>query len=520
MPLNVLARYDLFMTQTFEPDNNHEESQNDYRIDRFSGSLRYLTLGLNGDFDIVTRTQIARVAKRFGIAVAKAFRDDTPLTELDLTKHSQRLLAKNIKDQTQLVTLLASGIITDSKATDIAIGNIYLIPLTDINTVSPDKIFNNIILACNQNSGNENVHNLPDALSARIQEYLDTSAERFILFASGLNPAIDQDQDQELAEIPEFNPNLYMRFDEDAETVQLLIEKAPREMFVFLATSIAHNKYSDQNLGVLLSQCIQRDIEYNSELKSDLSFYDNFLRYLAIDQEIPDDEYLEIMKNVVNGLKAVVETPAIVMLPHSVYRASLLSRSLGERAQFVTSTLDKVTNSRLFEEAENNDFTLTDRQWAYEQLFGRQAGFDKEEFSQFLKIGQALTARGMEIDRIEMVTSGDHPIFKIKDGQDFVNILSSKNYGFSGEGADALAQYIADANAVGFSRYQPQPSSLTGDFQRLRDAITLASDQGRIERTQGIDQIFELLGATLNPDVLESVRRPQSRLPQFPSLMT
>ena len=114
----------------------------------------------------------------------------------------------------------------------------------------------------------------------------------------------------------------------------------------------------------------------------------------------------------------------------------------------------------------------------------------------------------MEIDRIEMVTSGDHPIFKIKDGQDFVNILSSKNYGFSGEGADALAQYIADANAVGFSRYQPQPSSLTGDFQRLRDAITLASDQGRIERT------------TLNPDVLESVRRPQSRLPQFPSLMT
>ena len=183
-------------------------------------------------------------------------------------------------------------------------------------------------------------------------------------------------------------------------------------MFVFLATSIAHNKYSDQNLGVLLSQCIQRDIEYNSELKSDLSFYENFLRNLAIDQEIPDDEYLEIMKNVVNGLKAVVETPANVMLPHSVYRASLLSRSLGERAQFVTSTLDKVTNSRLFEEAENNDFTLTDRQWAYEQLFGRQAGFDKEEFSQFLKIGQALTARGMEIDRIEMVTSGDHPIFK------------------------------------------------------------------------------------------------------------
>ncbi|MFZ1820774.1 MAG: hypothetical protein WAU72_03110, partial [Acidimicrobiia bacterium] len=126
----------------------------------------------------------------------------------------------------------------------------------------------------------------------------------------------------------------------------------------------------------------------------------------------------------------------------------------------------------------------------------------------------------MEIDRIEMVTSGDHQIFKIKDGQDFVNILSSKNYGFSGEGADALAQYIADANAVGFSRYQPTPSNLTGDFQRLGHAITLASDQGRIERTQGIDQIFELLGATLNPDVLESVRRPQSRLPQFPSLMT
>ena len=508
------------MTQTFEPEPFLQASQEDHRINKISGSIRYLTLGLNGDFDIVTRTQIARVAKRFGIAVAKAFRDDTPLTELDLTKHSQRLLAKNIKDQTQLVTLLASGIITDSKATDIAIGNIYLIPLTDIKTVSSETIFNNIVLACNQNSGNENVHNLPDALSARIREYLGTSAEQFIVFASGLNQDLEQDKCQKLAEIPEFNPNPYMRFDEGNEIVQTLIEFAPREMFVFLVTSVAHNKYSDQNLGVLLSQCIQRDIEYNSELKSDLSFYDNFLRYLAIDQEIPDDEYLEIMENVVNGLKAVVETPAIVMLPHSVYRASLLSRSLGERAQFVTSTLDKVTNSRLFEEAENNDFTLTDRQWAYEQLFGRQAGFDKEEFSQFLKIGQALTARGMEIDRIEMVTSGDHPIFKIKDGQDFVNILSSKNYGFSGEGADALAQYIADANAVGFSRYQPQPSSLTGDFQRLRDAITLASDQGRIERTQGIDQIFELLGATLNPDVLESVRRPQSRLPQFPSLMT
>ena len=133
------------MTQTFEPEPFLQASQEDHRINKISGSIRYLTLGLNGDFDIVTRTQIARVAKRFGIAVAKAFRDDTPLTELDLTKHSQRLLAKNIKDQTRLITLLASGIITDSKATDIAIGNIYLIPLTDINTVSPDKIFNNII---------------------------------------------------------------------------------------------------------------------------------------------------------------------------------------------------------------------------------------------------------------------------------------------------------------------------------------------------------------------------------------